>query len=351
MFTLHNGDCLTVSDEIESGSVDLILSDLPYGNMDTEGGRKLGINGWDVPIEPKDLFRVSDRILRNNGRAIFFSQEPYTNRLINNAIPSLPFSYRAIWEKDNFANALGVNKNMVSFFEDVLVFSKVHYKHDFEISHPLRPYFEKVFVFIGLSKKELIEKIGQKIDHTFRFGSSQFSLCTEPVYNELIRVFKIDNMEGFINYTELKGVDIVYRRDLIEEMNGNNPSVFNLWEGKKYKSNILKYAKDYDGLHPTQKPVLLIEDLIRTFSNEGDWVVDFTMGSGTTIEAAERTGRNSIGIEKDEGIFQSAVLRLKSFTPSNNRLHLTGGGLPATQSSFTAEVIPPAKLPAKSPRR
>jgi len=48
------------------------------------------------------------------------------------------------------------------------------------------------------------------------------------------------------------------------------------------------------------------------------------MGSGTTIEAAERTGRNSIGIEKDKGIFQTAVLRLKSFTPSNNRLHLTG---------------------------
>jgi len=104
-------------------------------------------------------------------------------------------------------------------------------------------------------------------------------------------------------------------------------------------------------LHPTQKPVALYEYLIKTYTNEGETVLDIAMGSGTTIEAAERTGRNSIGIEKDEGIFQSAVLRLKSFTPSNNRLHLTGGGLPATQSSFTAEGIPPAKLPAKSPRR
>ena len=329
MFTLHNGDCLTASDEIPSGSIDLILSDLPYGNMDTDGGRKLGINGWDVPIEPKDLFRVSDRILRNNGKVIFFSQEPYTNRLINNAIPSLPFSYRAIWEKDNFANALGVNKNMVSFFEDILIFSKVHYKHDFEISHPLRPYFKTVMEFIGLNIKQINQRLGnRKAEHSFYIDSTQFSLCPEPVYNELIRVFKIGEMEGFTNYTELKNVDIVYRSNLIEEMNDNNPSVFNLWEGKKYKSNVLKYSKDYEGLHPTQKPILLIEDLIKTFSNEGDLVVDFTMGSGTTIEAAERTGRNSIGIEKDEGIFQSAVLRLKSFTPSNTASTRQGRAAP-----------------------
>ena len=57
------------------------------------------------------------------------------------------------------------------------------------------------------------------------------------------------------------------------------------------------------------------------------------MGSGTTIEAAERTWRNSIGIEKDEGIFQTAVLRLKPFTPSNNRLQPTAFGV-GTQAQF-----------------
>ena len=64
--------------------------------------------------------------------------------------------------------------------------------------------------------------------------------------------------------------------------------MFNLWEGNKFKSNILKYKKDCEGLHPTQKPVLLLEDLIKTFSNDGDLVVDMTMGSGSTGVAAKK---------------------------------------------------------------
>lgn len=77
------------------------------------------------------------------------------------------------------------------------------------------------------------------------------------------------------------------------------PSVFNLWQGGKYKSNILRYKKDYNGYHPTQKPVLLFEDLIKTFSNAGDTVVDLTIGSGTTAVAAINTGRQFIGIERE----------------------------------------------------
>ena len=72
------------------------------------------------------------------------------------------------------------------------------------------------------------------------------------------------------------------------------------WEGKKYKSNILKYKKDYDGYHPTQKPVLLLEDLIKTFSNENETVLDFTCGSGSTLVACRNLNRNGIGI--DNGI-------------------------------------------------
>ena len=61
---LYKGDCLIESDKIESGSVDLILTDLPYGNMNTDGGRKLGINGWDLAIEPKKVYEIANRILR-----------------------------------------------------------------------------------------------------------------------------------------------------------------------------------------------------------------------------------------------------------------------------------------------
>ena len=83
-----------------------------------------------------------------------------------------------------------------------------------------------------------------------------------------------------------------------------------IWEGGKYKSNILKYKKDYDGYHPTQKPVLLLEDLIKTFSNENDLVVDLTMGSGSTGVACKNTKRDFIGIEMNEEYFKIAEKRI-----------------------------------------
>lgn len=310
MINLYKGDCLIESDKIESGSVDLILTDLPYGNMNTDGGRKLGINGWDLAIEPKKVFELANRILRKNGKMILFSQEPYTTKLISEAIPNIPFNYRATWEKDNFAVALGVNKNMVSFTEDILVFSKNHQKHDFEGMHPLRSYFKEILDFAKVSKKDIVERIGQKADHTFRTESTQYGLCTEATYSEIIEVYSIDYMCGFKTFTELKSIDAEYRTSLVSEMNTRHPSTFNLWEGNKFKSNILKYKKDYDGHHPTQKPVLLLEDVIKTFSNPNDLVVDLTMGSGSTGVACVNTGRAFIGIEQDETYFNIAEKRI-----------------------------------------
>ena len=129
-------------------------------------------------------------------------------------------------------------------------------------------------------------------------------------YLELIEVFGIDKVNEFKEFTELKKIDTEYRTDLLKQMNEQYPSTFNLWEGKKYKSNILKYKKDYTGHHPTQKPVLLLEDLIKTFSNENDLVVDLTMGSGSTGVACKNTNRNFIGIEQDEKYFEIAKQRI-----------------------------------------
>jgi DNA modification methylase len=295
MIQLHKGDCLIESDKIESGSVDLILTDLPYGTMDTDGGRKLGIDGWDNVIDTNEVYNIANRILRKNGKMVLFCQEPFTTELVTKAIANVPFCYRMIWEKDTFANALGAKKAPVNYYEDILVFSK---NYDFEGLHPLRTYFAKVIDFVGLRKKTIIEKIGQKADHVLRVKSSQFDLCTENTYLELVDVFGIDNMKGYKEYQELKQIDKKYQ------------STFNLWEGKKYKSNILKYKKDYDGYHPTQKPVLLLEDLIKTFSNKEDLVVDFTMGSGSTGVACANTKRSFIGIEQDNKYFAIAQERI-----------------------------------------
>ena len=297
MIQIYKGDCLIESNKIQNGSVDLILTDLPYGNMNGAGLDGWGNNktGWDYAIEPVIIHEIANRILRKNGKMVLFSQEPYTSKMINGAIANISLNYRMIWKKDHFANALIAKKAPVNYFEDIIVFSK---NHEFEGLHPLRTYFRNVMKFIGLPKKEIIDKIGQKADHTFRTDSTQYGLCTEKTYNELIEVFGIDKMDGFKTYAELQPIDKQFA------------STFNLWEGNKYKSNILKYKKDYNGYHPTQKPVLLLEDLIKTFSNENDLIVDLTMGSGSTGVACINTNRNFIGIEKDENYFRIAEQRI-----------------------------------------
>ena len=295
---LMQGDCLERMKEIESGSVDLIVCDLPYGTM--KGAQLDGWNGsktnWDTVIDTNSIMNESNRILRKNGKMCLFAQQPFTTELINGAITNLPFNYSLVWEKDHFANSLLAKKAPVSYYEDILVFSKTH---DHQMLHPLREYFKKVMEFIGMNLKQINAELKhRRAEHTFYIDSTQFGLCTEKTYNELISVFSIDKMEGFKTFGELEKINSVFN------------SVFNLWEGKKYKSNILKYKKDYDGYHPTQKPVLLLEDLIKTYSNEGNLVVDMTMGSGTTGVAAKNLNRNFIGIELDEGYFSIASDRI-----------------------------------------
>jgi site-specific DNA-methyltransferase (adenine-specific) len=305
------GDCTIEHNKIKDASVDLILTDLPYGtikdipNKDTIKHGLKNKTDWDSVIEPNIIYEIANRILRKNGKMVLFAQQPFTTELIIKQIPNLPFNYSMIWKKDHFANSLIAKKAPLNYYEDILVFSKTH---DYEGIHPLRPYFKKLFDFIGLDKQTIMKTIGHSADHCFRIDSSQFSLCTEKTYLRLIQTYTIDTMEGFRTF-----------EDLLQENNRLN-STFNLWEGNKYKSNILKYKKDYDGYHPTQKPILLLEDLIKTFSNENDLVVDLTMGSGSTGVACINTKRNFIGIEKDEKYFNIAKDRIESIEMKSKRL-------------------------------
>ena len=299
MIKLYKGDCLIESDKIESGSVDLILTDLPYGTVKGIKNVNHGMSGkcdWDVVIDTNKIMEIANRILRKNGKMILFAQQPFTNELINKANKNLPFSYSMIWEKDHFANALTAKKAPLNYYEDVLVFSK---KYDFEGIHPLRNYFKIIMDYVGLNLKQINKKLGhRRAEHTFYINSTQYGLCTEKTYLELIEVFGIDKVNEFKTYEELKEIEFKYE------------STFNLWEGNKVKSNILKYKKDYTGYHPTQKPVLLLEDLIKTFSNEGNLVVDLTMGSGSTGAACVNTNRSFTGIEMDDNYFNIATERI-----------------------------------------
>lgn len=417
MIELYHGDFLEKAKNIPDDSVDLVLTDPPYGTVKGMqlNGQRENAYGWDEAIEPKVLFAEINRILRKNGKAVLFGQEPFTSRMITEAIPNLPFSYRMIWEKDRFGSGLASKKAPVNYYEDVMVFSKAHPTSDFENGHPLRVYFTDVLNYIGLKKSEINKIIGQRATNVFRVDSTQFALCTERTYDDLIKEFGIDEMANFQEYNRLQKVDERYKRSVastfniweeepvkdyedilvlsknhsehdehplreyfekvlahtglrykqinkvlghrraehsfyfdssqfgllteqtygelievfnINEIDGFKPyeelkaiddeykksvaSTFNLWQKKKTKSNILKYAKDYPSLHPTMKPILLLEDLIKTFSNEGDLVVDLTMGSGSTGVACKNTGRKFIGIEMDDEYFNIAKERIES---------------------------------------
>lgn len=300
--TLLFGDCLEVMKHIPAGSVDLVLCDPPYG---TAGGlgksevrysRIANAEEWDNAISPQAIFEECNRILRTNGALILFSQEPYTSRLITGAHGNLPFSYRLIWLKDHFANSLLVNKAPVSYFEDLVVFFK---KYDTLAQNPLRDYARKIMKYIGKNIKQINDDLGhRRAEHFFYVDSTQFCICTENTYNQIIDRYGIKSCNWFITYEEMLEINRRFSRR------------FNLADGAKYKSNVLQYKKDYTGLHPTQKPVALLSDIIMTYSNPGETVLDFTMGSGSTGIACINTNRRFIGIEKDEKYFEIASNRI-----------------------------------------
>ena len=317
MINLMQGDCLERMQEIPDGSVDMILTDPPYGTIKNLGGTAWGGTNtrtdWDTVIDQGAMLAECNRILRTNGCLALFCQDPYTSQLMTKAHNNIPFSYRYTWLKDSFGNALFAKKAPVNYTEDVCVFFKQHTKHDFEGFHPLRPYAEILFNHVGATKREIFSAMGsQAVCHFMRHGSTQFNLCTADSYDKLCRLYELESQPWFRNYSDLKVCDTAYRSALIQRMTEASPKVFNLPDGTKHKSNVLTYKKDYMGLHPTQKPVALLEDLIKTYTNEGHTVLDFTMGSGSTGVACVNTNRHFIGIELGADYFDIAKKRIES---------------------------------------
>lgn len=301
MIKLMQGDCLERMKEIESGSVDMILTDPPYGTvkgaaLDGWGAEK---TAWDETLPHNEMLEECNRILRTNGALVLFSQDPYTGKLMTEQHGNLPFSYRLTWLKDHFANSLIAKKAPVNYTEDICVFFK---KYDLLNQHPLREYSRSLMVEAKTNLKKINEDLGhRRFEHFAYTDSTQFGLCTENTYSEFLSFYGVKSFKPYCELVEIdKAFKLLFKR------------VFNLPEGKKYKSNVLQYKKDYTGLHPTQKPVALLEDLIKTYTNEGDTVLDFTIGSGSTGVAAKNLNRNFIGIELDENYFKIAKDRIEA---------------------------------------
>ena len=143
--------------------------------------------------------------------------------------------------------------------------------------------------------------------HYFTNG---FQFCVPSERN-----YKILQSTGYFQkpYDELKVIDRKWKQ--------RRRQTFNLLDGEKSKSNVLKFSKDTGSYHPTQKPVLLLEYLIRTYTNEGETVLDNCMGSGSTGVACVNLKRNFIGMELEEKYFKIAEERI-----NNARFNQQTGG-------------------------
>lgn len=290
---LIKGDCLELMKDIPSGSVDLILTDPPYGtikNMKIKSWEEG--HYWDERVDTKQLFSEFKRILRVNGKAIIFSQEPYTNELKNNTDTSFIHSYDLIWNKTRTINGVLVKVKPLNDFEMISVFTKVH---DTNLSHPLRKIAKEIMKKNDIkSCKGANKKLNNtKMEHFFRINTQQFSLCSENGWNDFCKHY--DNC-GY-TYQQLK------------KLNERYENTFNITEGNSERATLF-YNIESKRYHPTQKPVALLEHLIKMYSNENDLIVDCFMGSGSTGVACKNTNRNFIGIELDEGYFKIAQERM-----------------------------------------
>ena len=239
MINLMLGDCLERMKEIPDGSVDLILTDPPYGTTACK---------WDsvIPLEP--MWEQLKRIIKPNGAVVLFGSQPFTSVLIVSNIEM--FKYTWVWNKVLPRGHLNAKKMPLRVFEDIVVFYKkpCHYNPQKTQGHK------------------------RKVAHT--------------KYNKIgdgSQVYGAENRDTFYDSTERYPTGIIE----ISSANQNNK------------------------VHPTQKPVALMEYLIKTYTNEKETVLDFTMGSGTTGVACTNTNRKFIGIERDDGYFDISVKRIK----------------------------------------
>ena len=240
-YKLYQGDCIELMKDILDGSVDLVLTDPPYGTTACK---------WDsvIPFEP--MWEQLNRIIKPNSAICLFGNEPFTSCLICSNING--FKYRWDWNK-KIPSGMGYAKyRPMQQTEDICVFSKGGEKTKYN------PQFIK--------RDKPIKSGGNSIQARVYSGFK----CMENG-NEYKKTYDYKNPITLIEFDKVRK----------------------------------------GALHPTQKPVPLLEYLIRTYTNEGETVLDFTMGSGSTGVACVNTNRNFIGIELDENYFKIAENRIK----------------------------------------
>ena len=230
MVDLQQGDCLELMKNIPEKSVDMILSDLPYGTTACK---------WDSIIPFDDLWAAYKRIIKDNGAIVLFGSEPFSTKLRSSNLSM--FKYDWIWEKPKGSGFFNAKK-------------------------------------MPLKNHEIISVFYKKL----------------PTYNpQMTKGKPYKCKQGYVG----------------EYLSGGKGGVVTINEGVRYPTSI-QHSNIETGYHPTQKPVALCEYLIKTYTNEGETVLDNCMGSGTTGVACVNTDRNFIGIELDDHYFEVATERI-----------------------------------------
>lgn len=250
---LH-GDCLDLMKDLPDGSIDLILTDLPYATTAL---------AWDsiIPFEP--LWEQYKRVIKEDGAIVLTSSQPFTSSLVMSN-PSM-FREEIIWLKNKGGSGLQARQKHIKVHESVLVFSK---KGNYTYNPQKWEVKEKEF----LTQRKTLSMYGE----------------TNTIYSGLKRQRKLD--DGTRNPISV----IPFKVPIT---------------GAKTKT----YSNDVDlRIHPTQKPLLLWEYLLKTFSNENDVVLDSCSGGGTTAVACLKTNRNYVCMEKEESYFLASLERIKT---------------------------------------
>ena len=259
-FDLWKGDCLELMKDIPDGSVDTVLCDLPYGTVGCS---------WDTVIPFEPMWNELKRITKDDSPIVLFGSQPFTSSLIMSN-PKM-FREELVWLKNKSGSGLQAKQKHIKVHEHILVFSK---KGKYTFNH----------------QKWLVDK-------------KEF-LTQRKTFN--------DRVVGNNIYSEMVGKrnDTGNERNPISIVSCRVP--FTPQKNKEYNNDVdLRF-------HPTQKPVALLEYLIKTYTNEGETVLDFTAGSFSTAIACLNTDRNFIGIELDDNYFDIGVNRIKELIESNN---------------------------------
>lgn len=313
---IRNCDYRELLKSLPDKSIDLICIDPPYGKINGMqlSGQKKKVD-WDDNINWNEMFKHFNRVIKDGGTIVCFGQQPTYSQMILANLKD--FKYEMIWEKNNAAQGFHADKMPLCFTENIAVFihneNKINKRifnniaKDEEINKEeyfCRWYAQQLFKFIGIKRRKIHEILGhRKLEFFFCYTGKHFGLLSNELYIELIKTFHINEWKDFIPYNELK------KKWDLEKQNTKGHKL----ESYKYSktlSNILKVQKENVYLHPTQKPVELMEKLVLMFSNENDTVLDCFMGSGSTGVAAVKNNRKFIGSELSPEYFEICKKRI-----------------------------------------